>query len=653
MIVPFAVMRTKPGAGGQLNAGSDLLEAIRPTAWEPAAPVRKTRKDIADLYELARTSTAMSFHELALESLQEVTSLAPLHAAAWRDYANLLRLAGRDAEAREADARAASAPADLWPVATGERRADKLARLDQKMLERVESTPDEQRITWLREHLFANPLDVAAMRYLADEERKANDMVTARTLQERVLELSPTYLDVREDYVRLLQMQRDQISAFRETEVLLAAKPTSFMYRTMRAETAIFLERFDEAIALYEGLLNDDPQNIAILNAYGSTMKTVGRREEAERMFRKALRLSPKNGPAYLGLSDLRSDRLTKDDVKDMMEYLAEGLPELSNRKCMAYALAQTLERMKEYAGAAEAYAFAADVCKEEAEETDNAHDPARFEERLARMRRTFTPDVMARMEDPPANPATTPIFVLGMPRAGSTLTEQILASHPQVEGTRELPSVGTMTKRIAASRVLVAPDMYPERVPEYSREELHALGEDILRNIAVFRHTTLPYVIDKRPWNWVEIPFLSLVLPQAKFIDIRRAPMAAGFAMWKQMLPWDAAFTYDLTHLGRYYRNYVEYMDHLDSMIPGRVLRVRYEDLVDNTEAEIRRMLDYCGLPFDERCLRYWETDRAVLTPSAEQVRKPIYRGALEAWKNFEPWLGELKEALGDLADT
>ena len=652
--IPYAVMRGQPGTGGPTNTALDLLDSIRVKAWEPTAPVRKTRKDIADQYELARTSMAMSFHELALETLQEVTSLAPHHAAAWRDYANLLRLAGKDAEAREADLRAALEPADAWPVALGERNTDKLARLDRKMRERVEGIPDEQRLAWLRERLFANPLDVAAMRYLADEERKANDVITARTLQERVLELSPNYLDVREDYVRLLQQQRDQISAYRETEILLAAKPTSFVFRTMRAETAIFLERFDEAIALYEGLLKDDPQNIGILNAYGSTMKTVGRREEAERAFRKALSLSPKNGPAYLGLSDLRSDRLTKDDVRDMMKYLADGLPELSNRKCMAYALAQTLERMKQYAAAAEAYAFAADVCKEEAEETDNSHDPVKFEERLARMRRTFTAGMIsARMEDAPAHPPTTPIFVLGMPRAGSTLTEQILASHPQVEGTRELPSVGTVTKRIAGSRVLVAPDMYPERVPEFSREELHALGEDILSNIAVFRHTTLPYVIDKRPWNWVDIPFLALVLPQAKFVDIRRAPMAAGFAMWKQMLPWDAAFSYDLTHLGRYYRNYVKYMDYLDTIMPGRVLRVRYEDLVDNTEAEIRRMLDYCGLPFDERCLRYWETDRAVLTPSAEQVRKPIYRGALEVWKNFEPWLGELKESLGDLADT
>ena len=596
----------------------------------------------------------MCFHELALETLEELTQLAPRHAAAWRGYADMLRLAGKDAEAREADARSTAAPADAWPVALGERAADKLGRLDRKMRKRVENTPDEQRLEWLREHLFANPLDVAAMRYLSDEERQAQDLRTAETLLERALELSPTYLDLREDYARLLMKQRDQLGAYRETAILLAAKPASFEFRLMRADAAVYLERLDEAVALFEALQKDEPQHLGVLNAYGALMKTLGRREAAERTFRASLRISPTSGPAYLGLSDLRSNRLNEDDVTDMMQHLAAGVPELSSRKCMAYALAQTLERMKEYEGAFEAYVFAAKTSKKEVESTEHAHDPANFEERLARMRRTFTPSMMsARIEGPPANPPTTPIFVLGMPRAGSTLTEQILASHPEVEGTRELPSVESVTKRIAVSRVLVAPDVYPERVPEYSREELHALGEDILRNIAVYRQSTLPYVIDKRPWNWIEIPFLALALPQSRFIDIRRAPMAAGFAMFKQMLPWDAAFTYDLTHLGRYYRNYVGYMDYLNTIMPGRVLHVRYEDLVDNTEAEIRRMLDYCGLPFDERCLRFWETDRAVLTPSAEQVRKPIYRGALEQWKNFEPWLGELKESLGDLAHS
>lgn len=663
MTKPVAVIRAHPGARGQPATGVDLLERVagpgglsqRPKAWEPAPTVEKTREEISHLYELGRTSAAMSFHELALETLEEVTRLAPDHAAAWRAYADLLRLAGRDTEAVEADLRAANAPADAWPVASGEQSVEILERLDRKMHKRVEKTPPEKCMTWLREHLFENPLDVAAMRYLSDQEQHAQeDEYTAETLLERALELSPSYLDVRGDYARLLMKNRDQLGVYRETAILLANNPTSFEFRQMRADVSVYLERFDEAVALYEALLKQEPQHLGVLSAYGALMKTLGRREAAERTYRTMLKIWPSSGHAYLGLSDLRANLLDESDVADMMQHLAAGIRDLPSRKCMAYALGQTLERMKEYGGAFEAYAFAAKVCKQEVENTPRAHDPDQFDKRMARMQRTYTASVMrARMEDSPPNPTTTPIFVLGMPRAGSTLVEQILASHPLVEGTRELPSVGSVTRRIAMSRLLVAADVYPERVPDYSREELHALGEEILRDMAVFRHTTLPYVIDKRPWNWVDIPFLALALPQSKFIDIRRAPMAAGFAMFKQLLPFDASFTYDLTHLGRYYRNYVNQMEYFKTIMPGRVLHVRYEDLVDDTDTEIRRMLDYCGLSFDERCLRFWETERAVLTPSAEQVRKPIYRGALEQWKNFEPWLGELKESLGDLANA
>jgi Flp pilus assembly protein TadD len=668
MAKPFAVLRTPAGAGAQPFAEVDLLDPfrrarglpLRPIASEPLRPITskptapKTREEIAHLYEEGRTSAAMSFHELALATMEEVTQLAPDHAAAWRDYADLLRLAGRDAEAATADARAFEAPAGAWPVATGEQDPGKLERLALKIRKLLEKTPDEQRATWLREHLFSHPLDVAAMRYLANEEELEEDLHTAASLMERALELSPGYLDVRSDYARHLMSKRDHLGAYRETAILLAAKPASFEFRMMRSEAAIFLERFDEAVALYEALLKEEPPQPSVLNAYGVLMKNLGRRDVAERSFRTVLRVDPTNGRAYLGLSDLRSNRLNGSDVADMVRHLAAGIPELASRKCMASALGQTLERMKEYEGAFEAYAYSAKVCKEEVENTIHAHDPGKIEERMVRMRSVFTAGLMStRMEARPPNPATTPIFVLGMPRAGSTLVEQILASHPEVEGTRELPSVESVTKRIGMSRLLVDPSVYPERVPDYSREELHALGEDVLRHVALFRHTTLPYVIDKRPWNWIDIPFLALALPQSRFIDIRRAPMAAGFAMFKQMLPVDASFSYDLVHIGRYYRTYVTQMEYIKTIMPGRVLYVRYEDLIDNSEAEIRRMLDYCGLPFDERCLRFWETGRAVLTPSAEQVRKPIYRGAVEQWKNFEPWLGPLKEALGDLAHT
>jgi tetratricopeptide (TPR) repeat protein len=637
--------------------GADVIQSLRamratPPPAHPGKPVHRTPEQITLIYERGRTMLAVGYFEQALRIMRNVTRLAPDHANAWRDYASLLRHAARDAEAAAAEAHAATAPEDAWPPARGEQDADELRRLDEDLQEQLTAIPEDQRGVWLRARLVENPLDVAALRYLAQEENFAGDNLKAGNLLLRALELSPAYLGARAAYTDVLAERRDHLAAYHQCGHLLAAVPDDFDYRLLRANCAVNVERFDEAKKLYDELLQVKPTNLALLRAYGSLMKTLGNTDEAARTFRTMLEHYPNSGAAYRGLNELRANLLTTDDVAQMMQNLAAGVPSSASRRAMAYALAQTLESMGEYEASFEAYEFAARVSGEIVDGTHQAHDPVEFAQRLDRMRRTFTAGAMAaRATAPPANPDTTPIFVLGMPRAGSTLVEQILASHSEVEGTRELPVVTDVVRGIAMSRLLVARDVYPGRVLEYSRAELDRIGAEVLRGMAEFRRSTLPFVIDKRPWNWVDAPFLQLILPQAKFIDVRRAPMAACFAMFKQMLPPDAAFSYNLTHLGRYYRDYVEYMDYLDTVMPGAILRVSYENLVDNTEAEIRRMLAHCGLPFEAGCLRFWETERAVLTPSAEQVRKPIYRGALEQWKKFEPWLGELKAALGDLA--
>jgi tetratricopeptide (TPR) repeat protein len=638
-------------------SAADLIQALRtgrvaPAAAQSAMQIARTPAQVALIYERGRTSMVMGFYQNALRIMRNVTRLAPDHANAWRDYAALLRHAARDSEAVEAEARAAAAPADAWPRARGEQDAAELRRLDEELQEQLMAIPEDQRAGWLREQLRENPLNAAALRYLANEENWADDTTRAGNLLLRALELSPAYLGARAAYAGVLKDMRDYRAAYQECARLLAAVPDDFEYRLLQADSAMQIERFDEARELYDQLLQENPRHHGLLRSYGALMKSLGNRDEAARTFRTLLTYYPNAGAAYHGLNELRAKHLTRDDVAQMRQRLAAGVSIIISRRAMAYALAQTLEGMGDYEASFEAYEFAAKVSGEIVNGTPQAYDPAAFAQRLDRMRRTFTAGaIAARAAIPPAKPATTPIFVMGMPRAGSTLVEQILASHDQVEATRELPVVTDVTRRIAQSRLLVAPDVYPDRVLEYSRAELDQFGADVLGGIAEFRSSTLPYVIDKRPWNWVDAPFLHLILPQAKFIDIRRAPMAACFGMFKQMLPPDASFSYNLTHLGRYYRDYVDYMDYLDTVMPGAILRVSYESLVDNTEAEIRRMLAHCGLPFQESCLRFWETDRAVLTPSAEQVRKPIYRGALEQWKNFEPWLGELKAALGDLA--
>ncbi len=666
--MPDLALFQAPGGRERVQyAGVDVLDPrglsrpapirrLNPGSGHPKAVEHKTPAQISHLYEVALTSVAMSFHESALENLEEVTTLAPDHAGAWRALATLLRLAARDAEADQAQARAdalASTPS-AWQDAQGERSPTRLERMDRKLKERLDKIPAEQRISHLRDLLFADPLDVVAMRYLSGEEEMGEDEITALQLFERAIALSPSYLIARVDYARLLMTQRSYSAALKQSEYLLANAPNSISHRLLRADAAVHMERFDEALVLFEAILKQEPTNVHLWNSYGSVLKALGRREESVKAYRTLISIQPANGNAYFGLSELKAKYLTPADVEDMASHLRRGIPNVTSRKCMAYALAGTLERAHDYERSFDAYAYGARVCKEEVANTHRAHDPDEFVNRLNRLRTTFTAEnLSARAVSTRTRPAVTPIFVLGMPRAGSTLVEQILGSHSQVEATRELPVVSNLVKKVAMSRVLVEPDVYPKRVLDYDRAQLDAIGQECLDAMAEYRKTALPYVIDKRPWNWQDIGFINLILPQAKFIDIRRAPMSAGFAMFKQLLPADAAFSFDLTHLGNYYRSYVAFMDDMDRALPGRILRVSYEHLIDDTEGEIRRMLDYCGLPFEERCLRFWETDRAVLTPSAEQVRRPIFRDAMQQWKNYEPWLGPLKEALGDLAEA
>jgi tetratricopeptide (TPR) repeat protein len=659
---PAAAPGFAPGnEAGSSYRGIDILDPFhrarpqvrgKPLLVRPRVP--KTREQLSQIYELGLTSIAMSFHEAALVNMQDVTAEAPTHAAAWRHLAGLLRLAGRDREAASADEKAnalGDTPAP-WPDARGEDSPEKLQRLDQKLNELLAHTPDEKRIDLLRERLFESPLDVAAMRYLANEEAMAEDLITAGTMLERALALSPNYLAARASYADLLMTRREHLTALHQTDHLLAADPDKIAYRLLRADAAMHMERFDEAVAIYEAVYRQEPGVPRVANSYGRVLKTVGRRKESEAIFRRQLKIAPSDGNTYFGLAELKGNHLTDADIADMRRHLARGIDDQDSRKAMAYALGSALERARDYEGSFAAYALGAEICKASVAGTKEEHDPDNYQRRLALMRSTFTREAMEQRAAPAdRNPATTPIFVLGMPRAGSTLVEQILASHSLVEGTRELPVIAQMTKQIALSRALVEQDVYPKRVLEFDRAHLDNLGQECLRAMADYRKTTLPYVIDKRPWNWIDAPFIHLILPQAKLIDIRRGPMAAGFAMFKQYLPVDAAFSYDLEHLGHYYRRYVEHMDHMDEAMPGCILRVSYDRLVDDTETEIRRMLDFCGLPFEESCLRFWETERAVLTPSAEQVRRPIFRDALEQWKNYEPWLGPLKAGLGELA--
>jgi tetratricopeptide (TPR) repeat protein len=604
-----------------------------------------------ELYELAVTSAAMGFHQSALEALREATERAPDHVDAWRKLAQFLRLAAKDEEAAAARAKAdrIGENSTKWPKATGERSPTKIGKAERRLDELLYKTPPDKHLAVLRNRLFRDPLDVVSMRKLAQYEFREDDVVTCQNLLERALDLSPGYTGARCDYANLLQERRQYVQAASEAQRLLVQAPRDLDYRGIRAFALAQTGRFAEAIDVLEGMVKDKPDVARYWLSYANCLHFVGRRDESILAYRKTLTILPTSGEAYWGLAVLKGNALTDEDVAAMRGHLTSGRLDLSGGWHMSYALAHALERAKDFAGSFHALEEGARAFRENFAETRHAHDPEAAAERVRRLKQVFSAENLSArvvpISDPP--PRDTPIFVVGMPRAGSTLLEQILASHSMVEGTRELPVMGDITRELTHSRCLVTPVAYPECVLDLTPEELAALGERYIRNASVYRYSDRPYFVDKRPWNWMDAGLIHLMLPHAKIIDIRRAPMSACFAMFKQLLPVDAAFTYDLNHLGRYYNEYVGMMEHYEEVLPGRIHYLSYERLVEDTETEVRRLLEYCGLPFEEGCLRFYETDRAVVTPSAEQVRTPIFRDAMQQWRNFEPWLGPLKAAL------
>jgi len=274
-------------------------------------------------------------------------------------------------------------------------------------------------------------------------------------------------------------------------------------------------------------------------------------------------------------------------------------------------------------------------------------YDPDHNTERLRHLKAMFTPEFFAARAGTGCL-SPDPIFIVGLPRAGSTLIEQILSSHSRVEGTMELPEIIAIARELRAQSGSQAVGAYTRRLASLDAVHLSALGERFLANTRVYRKTGRPYFIDKMPNNFLHIGLIHLVLPNAKIIDARRHPLACCFSNYRQHFASGQRFAYDLADLGRYYRDYVELMAHFDAVLPGCIHRVIYERLVEDTEEEVRRLLDYCGLPFEDACLRFFENERAVRTPSSEQVRQPIYREAVDQWRHYETWLGPLKDALG-----
>lgn len=489
----------------------------------------------------------------------------------------------------------------------------------------------------LKACLKRDPFDARAIRMLAELAGRIGRNRDAETLLRRALELAPGFTAARANLAIVLYRLNRPTDALAELDTLLAVEPDHLGHANLKAAALGRLGDFGEAIALYEGVLAAAPAQPKVWMSFGHMLKTVGRQADAVAAYRRAIALRPELGEAWWSLANLKTVRFDDADIAAMEGALEQAGLADDDRLHLDFALGKAWEDRgkanRSFAHYASGNALRRAQIVYDADETRNFVD---------RSIALLTPDFFAERAGWGC-PAPDPIFILGMPRAGSTLIEQILASHSAVEGTTELPDLPVIARRVAD---------YPAGLATLTADEARALGEEYLKRAAVQRRTDRPFFIDKLPNNWAHVGLIRLILPNARIIDARRDARACCFSNFKQHFARGQAFSYALDDMGHYYRDYVRLMAHIDAVLPGRVDRVIHEALVDEPEAGIRALLAACRLPFEPACLSFHQTERAVRTASSEQVRQPIFRGGDEAWRPFAAHLGALDAALGDAVE-
>jgi predicted Zn-dependent protease len=558
----------------------------------------------------------------AIAVLRRIVRRQPQHSVAWRLLGDACALSGKTAEADKAY---------LQHV-----QASVHNRVLQEVSKAMSANRLDQAERTLRTILKASPTDVAALRMLADVVARDGRLEEAESLLKRVLELCPGFAAARAHYAAVLNRQLKADAALVQVAILRQAEPQHPGYRVLEAAVLVRLGEMERAIAAYRALLAEQPKLPKVWLSLGHTLKTAGRQAEAVEAYRESLTQTPGLGEAWWSLANLKTFRFAEEEIAAMRvqlepEALADG-----ERVQLHFALGKALEDRGEYALSFAQYAKANGLRRAQSD-----YDAAAITRNKETLQRVLTEEFF-RSRAQGGSEAADPIFIVGLPRSGSTLVEQILASHSQVEGTMELPDIFAMVGREAAGK-----PFYPDTIAAFTPEMRLALGEEYLARTKLHRRLGRAFFIDKMPNNFLQTGFITLILPRAKIIDVRREPMACGFSCFKQYFARGQEFSYSLSDIGRYYADYVALMAHFDAVLPGRVHHVQYEALVHDLEGSVRRLLDYCGLGFEEACLRFYENKRIVQTASSEQVRQPVYADAIEHWRHFEPWLGPLKDAL------
>ena len=540
-------------------------------------------------------------------------------------------------------ARASPSPSDVDAVLAASVRDPRLMEAGLALVEGRLAVAERL----LRPHLKEKPTDIAAIRMMAELAGRLGRYQDAETLLRRALELAPGFTAARANLATVLYRQNRPAEAIELLDSLLDDHPENPSHQNLKAAALGRIGGFEEAIQIYRQVLERRPGQAKIWMSYGHVLKTVGRLEEGIAAYRRAIGLAPTLGEAWWSLANLKTVRLGPADIDAMTQALAAPGLARDDHFHLHFALGKAHDDAAAPERAFHHYAEANRLRREligyEAEDTSRAVD---------RSIALFTPDFLAERAGRGCS-APDPIFILGMPRSGSTLLEQILASHPQVEGTMELPDIPVLVRRLGGRTRKSDESAYPEILATLGPEALRALGEEYLELARIHRRTDKPFFIDKMPNNWAHVGLIHLILPNARIVDARRHPLDCGFSNFRQHYARGQGFSYSLADMGRYYADYVRLMAHFDQVLPGRVHRVIHERLIDAPEREIRALLGALALPFDPACLRSHENKRPVRTASSEQVRRPINREGMGQWRAYERWLGPLKEALGPVLES
>jgi tetratricopeptide (TPR) repeat protein len=494
----------------------------------------------------------------------------------------------------------------------------------------------------VRAYLLKAGNHVEAMRLLARIGIERDVLDDAELLLEAVLELEPYYRAARHDYARALMERHKYQRAREELETLMRFEPLNRHYKTLYASTMVGLGEHEKAVTMYRELLEGAPQPADLHLSIAHSHKAIGQQRQAVESYRAAAAARPGFGDASWSLANLKTYRFTDAEIARMRgEESALGVA-LVDRYHLCFALGKALEDREEYEASWQYYERGNALKRAE-----SRYRPQILETNTAKQIEVCTAHFFAKRQGFGTS-AADPIFILGLPRAGSTLLEQILASHSQVEGTQELADIPRMVLALQDRIPNFDNPRYPGVLAEMTAEDFLKLGEKYLADTRVYR-TNKPFFIDKMPNNFRHVGLIHLMFPHAKIIDARREPMACCFSNLKQLFANGQEFTYSIEDIARYYRTYLDLMSHWDHALPGRILRVWHEDIVDDLEGNLRRILDFCGLEFEPACVDFYKTTRSVRTASSEQVRQPIFREGLDQWRHYEQWLLPLKNALGD----